>query len=298
MKKQVRAQLEKFQVYKCADGQSRRNAIFWLGSNTNFRKIGRTRPASGSSYDSIYAAMKLREAGGKMLSKNLGITAVALLLLSLGAGRTGAQKAGAPAAAPVPAPAVQPHPAPELLFRMTMENESPVDSVSRLRSRRQTWRSAPLWRRQGDIVVAVGNAPDDPHIFTGLCEGPCGFTLRDRSNYFNLTGKADMKFSVQVSGFHLFRPLIKLADGTLLIGDQADGSIADRHPYEISFSEVRWLKLDPDRGVTLGKWIDNPELSKVDEVGYFDVIPGSGVRETWGCSQEKMKASLVTGTLP
>jgi hypothetical protein len=105
-----------------------------------------------------------------------------------------------------------------------------------------------------------------------------------------------MKFTAQVSGFHLVRPLIKLAEGTLLIGDQADGSIADRHPYEISFSEVRWLKLDPDRGVTLGRWVENPDLSKVEEVGYFDVIPGSGVREP-GVPVEKMKAPPRDGDI-
>ena len=66
------------------------------------------------------------------------------------------------------------------------------------------------------------------------------------------------------------------ADGTLLIGDQAEGSVADYHQYTISFSEVRWLRLDPVRGVTLGTWVQNPDLSKVEEVGYFDVIPGSG----------------------
>jgi len=229
-----------------------------------------------------------------MLSKNLGITAVAVLLLSLGAGRTGAQKAGAPAATPVPALAVQPPPPPELLFRMTMEN----DHRAALSQAAITTPNVDL-HLYGDgknIIVAVGNAPDDPHIFTGLCEGPCGFTLRDRNNYFNLAGKANMKFTTQVSGFHLFRPLIKLVDGTLLIGDQADGSIADRHPYEISFSEVRWLKLDPDRGVTLGRWVENPDLSKVEEVGYFDVIPGSGVREP-GVPVEKMKAPPRDGDI-
>jgi hypothetical protein len=226
-----------------------------------------------------------------MIRKTLGIAVVAALLLSLGAGWTNAQKAAAP---PEPAPAVQPPPPPQLLFGMTMEN----DHRAALTQDTITTPNVDL-HLYGDgksIVVAVGKAPDDPHIFTGLCDRPCGFTLQDRSNYFNLTGKANMKFSVQVSGFHLFRPLIKLADGTLLIGDQADGSIADRHPYEISFSEVRWLKLDPDRGVTLGKWVENPDLSKVEEVGYFDVIPGSGPREP-GVPVEKMKAPPRDGDL-
>ena len=59
-----------------------------------------------------------------------------------------------------------------------------------------------------------------------------------------------------MSGFHRVRPIVKLADGTLLIGDQAEGSTADYHQYDISFSDCRWLRLDPVRGVTLGgTWV-------------------------------------------
>ena len=50
-----------------------------------------------------------------------------------------------------------------------------------------------------------------------------------------------MKFTTIVSGFHRVRPVIKLADGTLLIGDQAEGSTADYHQYDISFSELKQL---------------------------------------------------------
>jgi hypothetical protein len=128
-----------------------------------------------------------------------------------------------------------------------------------------------------------------------LCEKPCGFTLRDRNNYFDLRGRANIRFTTIVSGFHRVRPIIKLADGTLLIGDQAEGSTADYHQYEISFSDCRWLKLDPVRGVTLGgTWVETPDLSKVDEVGYFDILPGSGVH-TEGVAVEKLPAPPAGG---
>ena len=103
-----------------------------------------------------------------------------------------------------------------------------------------------------------------------------------------------MTFTTIVSGFHRVRPLIKLADGTLLIGDQAEGSVADYHQYTISFSECRWLRLDPVRGVTLGTWVPSPDLSLVDEVGYFDVIPGSGAH-TDGLPVEKQPPPPVGG---
>ena len=48
---------------------------------------------------------------------------------------------------------------------------------------------------------------------------------------------------------------------------------------------MRWIRLDPDRVVTLGAyggageasaWMPNPDLSKVDEIGFADLTPGSG----------------------
>ena len=127
-----------------------------------------------------------------------------------------------------------------------------------------------------NIIVATGSGPQLPRLFFGLCTGPCGFTLRDRANYFDLRGRAFIRFTTIVSGFHRVRPIVKLADGTLLIGDQAEGSTADYHRYDISFADCRWLRLDPVRGVTLGATWVQPDLSRVEEVGVFDIIPGSG----------------------
>jgi hypothetical protein len=36
------------------------------------------------------------------------------------------------------------------------------------------------------------------------------------------------------------------------------------------------MKLDISRVVAVGNWIDHPDLSKVDEVGFADLMPGSG----------------------
>ena len=41
-------------------------------------------------------------------------------------------------------------------------------------------------------------------------------------------------------------------------------------------SEVRWLRVDPDRMVTTGNWVKDPDLSKVDEIGFADLMPSSG----------------------
>jgi hypothetical protein len=219
------------------------------------------------------------------------IAAAAVLLLSLDAGWTDAQQA-APAA-PAPGRGARKPPAPpELLFRMALENTTRALVTTEVLM--NPGHTLQTYGDGGNILVAIGKNETDPHFFDGLCDKPCGLTFRDKNNYFDLTGKAKLKWTMIVSGFHRARPLIKLADGTLLIGDRAEGSIADWQQFEVSFSEVRWLKLDPARGVTLGNWVQDPNLSKVDEVGFFDVIPGSGVRVD-GVPVEKLPAPPVGG---
>jgi hypothetical protein len=210
------------------------------------------------------------------------ISTVALLLFTAYAPGVIAQQR--PAAPPA---------APELLFRMTLQNETRLPLTQNAVTTPNV--DLQLYGDGRNIVVATGQGDRFPRLFFGLCKGPCGFTLRDRSNAFDLTGRASMRLTTIVSGFHRVRPLIKTADGTLLIADQAEGSTADYHQYDISFSDCRWLRLDPSRGVTLGGTWVTPDLSRVDEVGYFDVIPGSGAWTAEGLPVEKQPAPPAGG---
>jgi len=128
-------------------------------------------------------------------------------------------------------------------------------------------------------VLMSGSAQDEgnpTHLWTGMCATPCGATLRDSANAVDLSGLARIRWNTKVSGLHQVRPLLKLADGTLIVGDHADGSTADWHVTEFSLSEVRWLRLDADKIVTKGNWLDKPDLTKVEEVGFVDLMPSSG----------------------
>ena len=121
-----------------------------------------------------------------------------------------------------------------------------------------------------------GGEDNPPRIFMGTCETQCGATLRDKSNYVDLSGLAKIRWVTRVSGFHKLRPMLKLADGTFLVGNHADGEISDYHETEFSISDLRWIKLDIDKMVAKGDFLDKPDLSRVDEVGFVDLIPGSG----------------------
>ena len=69
-----------------------------------------------------------------------------------------------------------------------------------------------------------GNKGNPMHLWTGLCTTPCGMALRDKRNFVDLTGLASIKWNTKVSGMHRIRPMVKLADGTLLVGDRTSGS--------------------------------------------------------------------------
>jgi len=125
-------------------------------------------------------------------------------------------------------------------------------------------------------------------VWTGTAEaGPFAVTFKHKNNYVDLTGLANIRWFTKTSGFHVVRPVVKLANGTLLVGDLAFSSVPKRTLSEFSLANVRWIKLDPERVVTVNSgpaaanpnneiWAPNPDLSKVDEVGFADLMPGSG----------------------
>lgn len=114
------------------------------------------------------------------------------------------------------------------------------------------------------------------HVWTGSCTSACALALRDKTNFVDLTGLARIKWVTKMSGFHEIRPIVKLANGTWLVGDHADGSTVDWLTSEFSLSGMRWLTLDITRLVTTGNFVANADLSKVDEVGFVDLMPASG----------------------
>jgi hypothetical protein len=133
--------------------------------------------------------------------------------------------------------------------------------------------------------VAAGSPTDPPNLWTGVCQTAVAATLRHKRNFVDLTGLARIRWVTRTSGFHVVRPVVKLADGTWLVGDSADGAQSSNSTLflesEVAVANVRWLALDIARVVTRGQgWVEKPDLTKVDEVGFADLLPGSG--HGWG----------------
>jgi len=126
------------------------------------------------------------------------------------------------------------------------------------------------------MTGAAGDETNPIHLWTGMCTTPCAFTLKHKNSYSDLTGLARIRLVSKMSGLHMVHPLIKTADGIWLVGDRADGSLTDWIESEFAVSDIKWLRVDPTRMVTTGNWVKDPDLSKVDEIGFADLMPSSG----------------------
>ncbi|HET9217278.1 MAG TPA: hypothetical protein VFR18_09885 [Terriglobia bacterium] len=112
-------------------------------------------------------------------------------------------------------------------------------------------------------------------LWNGMAASPVAITVRDRRNYVDLTGAARLRWIVRTNAIHLLHPVVRLADGRLIVGDRGITTHGEFLTVEVAFSGMRWYGLDPDKVVVLTE-VTNPNLQKVDEVGLAMLSPGGG----------------------
>ena len=112
-------------------------------------------------------------------------------------------------------------------------------------------------------------------LWNGMTASPSAVTLRDRRNFLNLTDAARLRWIVRTNAIHTLNPVVRLADGRLIVGDRTVTTHGEFLSLEIAYSGMRWYGLDPNKVIVLTEVV-NPDLSKVDEVGLAMLSPGGG----------------------
>jgi hypothetical protein len=112
-------------------------------------------------------------------------------------------------------------------------------------------------------------------LWNGMASSPVAVTLRDRRNYVDLTGAARLRWIVRTNAIHLLHPVVKLADGRLIVGDRGITTHGEFLTVEVAFAGMRWYALDPVKIIVLTEVI-NPNLRMIDEVGLAMLSPGGG----------------------
>ena len=123
--------------------------------------------------------------------------------------------------------------------------------------------------------IGVYNHENRFDLWTGMATGPVAIMLRDKANFADLTGLARLRALVRTQSLHILYPIAKLADGTMVAGSKGINTDGDFISAEVSFAGGRWFKVDPVKVVTTVE-VKTPDFSKVDEVGFVDLMPGGG----------------------
>ena len=127
----------------------------------------------------------------------------------------------------------------------------------------------------GSTPVRAAEHEGRVDLWNGLATSPVAITLRDKRNYVDLTGLARLRWIVRTNAIHTLYPVLKLPDGTLLVGNRAITTDGEFLQVEIAFTGLRWYKLDPQKLIVLTE-VKTPDVARVDEVGLASLQPGGG----------------------
>jgi hypothetical protein len=117
---------------------------------------------------------------------------------------------------------------------------------------------------------------DDPYyVWSGECPGNWAVSLRRSDLDVDLTGLAKIRWRSKQSGFRQLRVIVKLAGGKWLVSDAFDGPSTDWREREINLADIRWRDLDIEH-IVERNWVADPDLSRVEEVGFTDLMTGGG----------------------
>jgi len=115
---------------------------------------------------------------------------------------------------------------------------------------------------------------DDPYyIWSGTAEGNWAVSLRHKTALADLTGLAKIRWRSKQAGFRQLRIIVKPAGSQWLVSDAHDGEAVDWREREFPLAGVRWRRLDI-KTIVEGAWVDKPDLSRVDEIGFTDLMTG------------------------
>ncbi len=222
------------------------------------------------------------------VSRGLPILTVVLMFLAAPALRAQQGAAGQPAKAAQEAQAPQRIVYPPLFFREDWMMAGGSTNSYTAQEPEHTINQADLTNpnlevhlygdKVGPVTVNQPNNDNITYVMTLLCTSNCAITLRDKKNDVDLTGLATIRWRTKITGFHMLHPIVKLADGTWLVGDHAAEFSTDWVESQIQVADIRWRRLDI-QDVVEGRgemWVEKPDLSRVEEVGFTEMMRGGG----------------------
>jgi hypothetical protein len=132
------------------------------------------------------------------------------------------------------------------------------------------------------------------YFWTGLANSPVAVALSYKGQYMDLRGLARVRGILRTNAIQTLYPVLKLADGMLVVAKHPIVTDDQLLQVEEAFGGLRWYTLDSEK-VVVGTEYKNPDLGRIDEVGFATLSPtaGHGVVASANISTLELYAAAV-----
>jgi len=118
--------------------------------------------------------------------------------------------------------------------------------------------------------------------------------VSDPKNYFDLSLPGKMMLRTRNTGYRQAHIAIRTADGKYYVTEEGSGESSAWMNRDYILSDMHWRSLmmedtpsgggnrkpEPDRQVIVAAGVATSDLSKIDEIGFTDLLPGGFIPST------------------
>jgi hypothetical protein len=133
----------------------------------------------------------------------------------------------------------------------------------------------------------------EDYTYTGETRNNWMITVSDPRNYFDLTLPGKVMLRTRNTGFRQTHIVIKTADGNYFVSEEGSGESRAWMNRDYILADLHWRSLTmvdtlnnarrpaaPDRAVIVAAGVATPDLGRVDEIGFTDLMPGGFIPAT------------------
>jgi hypothetical protein len=137
--------------------------------------------------------------------------------------------------------------------------------------------------------------PDEDYTYTGETIGNWALTVSDHTLHWDLSRDGRIRLKTRNSGYRFLHVVIKTADGRYFVSEEGAGESTAWIETDYIFGDLHWRNLlmtdtptnasnrrapDPKRVPIVATSKATPDLSRVEEVGFSDLMPGGWIPAT------------------
>ena len=146
----------------------------------------------------------------------------------------------------------------------------------------------------GDLAgIRKTQHPTEDYTYTGEARNNWMITVSDPSNYWDLRLPGKVMLRTRNTGYRQTHIVVRTADGKYFVSEEGSPESMAWMNRDYIVSDLHWRTLTmidtlnserrppaPDRAVIVAAGVGTPDLSKVDELGFTDLMPGGFIPST------------------